>query len=99
MLNAVIAGTITPALGDSYIIDRDLWIYTNDTGHGGTVIGDWYDAGEFQGEPGQDGQPGQDAKQLYLASTAEAFKTADGSTYTPSTITITPFFQNTTFNK
>ena len=99
MLNAVIAGTITPALGDSYIIDRDLWIYTNDTGHGGTVIGDWYDAGEFQGEPGQDGQPGQDAKQLYLASTAEAFKTTDGSTYTPSTITITPFFQNTTFNK
>jgi len=100
MLDAVAQGTITPTLGDSYIIDRELWIYTNDSGHGGTSIDDWYDAGEFQGEPGAPGADGEDAKQLYLTSSAEAFTSSNsGSSYSPNSITITPFFQNTTFQK
>lgn len=90
LLAAVSAHTITPVQGDAYIIDGDLYVYTNAGGGGGTQTTDWEDVGQFTGE---------NAKQCLITATSEAFKSVDGgTTYTPSNITITPYFQDVNYS-
>ena len=87
-------------LGDGYTVGESnahLYVFTNGNSTGGSDPGDWSDVGQIQGAPGQDGT---NAKGLYISATADIFKKASGeSSYSPTSITITPFFQNTTFNK
>lgn len=86
LLNAVTAGTITPTLGDSYIIGNDLFIYTNEGGGDGKLSTDWKDVGQFKGT---------DAKRCFIVASTEIFRSDDGgSTYTPSEIVLTPYFQS-----
>lgn len=90
LLVAVSAHTITPVQGDAYIIDGDLYVYTNAGGGGGTQTIDWEDVGQFTGE---------NAKQCLITATSEAFKSVDGgTTYTPNNITITPYFQGVNYS-
>ena len=76
-------------LGDGYIVDLDLYIFTNAAGGGGAQAGDWEDVGQFKGF---------DAKLCFITATTEIFKSTDGGiTFTPSTTTITPTFQAASF--
>ena len=82
---AVTAGTITPQLGDAYLINNNLYVYTNASGHFGTQDGDWGVISNFKGE---------DAKLCSIAVTSEFFKSVDGgSSYSPDNIVLTPLFQ------
>lgn len=86
LLNAVAAGTITPTLGDSYIIGNDLFIYTNEGNGDGKLSTDWKNVGQFKGT---------DAKRCFIVASTEIFRSDDGgSIYTPSEIILTPYFQS-----
>lgn len=86
LLNAVVAGTITPKLGDSYIIGNDLFIYTNEGKGNGKLSTDWKNVGQFKGT---------DAKRCFIVASTEIFRSDDGgSIYTPSEIILTPYFQS-----
>lgn len=86
LLNAVTAGTITPTLGDSYIIGNNLFIYTNEGNGNGKLSTDWKDVGQFKGT---------DAKRCFIVASTEIFRSDDGgSIYTPSEIILTPYFQS-----
>ena len=90
LLDDVDDGVITPSEGDAYVIDGDLYVYTNAGSGGGTLAADWEDVGRFTGES---------AKQCVISATSEAFKSNDGgTTYTPNSITITPYFQNVNYS-
>ena len=90
LLDDVDDGVITPSEGDAYVIDGDLYVYTNAGSGGGTLAADWEDVGRFTGES---------AKQCVISATSEAFKSNDGgATYTPNSITITPYFQNVNYS-
>lgn len=90
LLDDVSDGIVTPTEGDSYVIDEDLYVYTNDGRGYGTLAADWDDVGRFVGES---------AKQCILTTTNEAFKSIDGgTTYSPNNVTITPFFQNVNYS-
>lgn len=91
LLQAVSSHLITPTLGDGYIIGNDLYVYTNAAGGGGTQAGDWNDVGQFKGD---------DAKDCTITATSDVFKSIDGgSTYSPTSITITPFYQAVNYSK
>ena len=90
LLDDVDDGVITPSEGDAYVINGDLYVYTNAGSGGGTLAADWEDVGRFTGES---------AKQCVISATSEAFKSNDGgTTYTPNSITITPYFQNVNYS-
>lgn len=92
-----VAHSLGNTLGDAYTVgetNAHLYVFTNGNNTGGAQPGDWSDVGQIQGAPGKD------AKQIYISSTADIFKKDKNmSSYNPSSITLTPFFQNTTFNK
>lgn len=90
LLAAVSAHTITPVQGDAYIIDGDLYVYTNTGGGSGTQASDWENVGQFTGEK---------AKQCIITTTSEVFKSIDGgTTYSPDNIIITPYFQDVNYS-
>lgn len=88
---AAAAQTITPVMGDGYIIDNDLYVFTNGAGGGGSQDGDWTDVGQFKGE---------DAKNCVVTSSAQVFKSTDGGVnYSPANITLTPYLWAVDFDK
>ena len=88
---AAAAQTITPVMGDGYIIDNDLYVFTNGAGGGGSQDGDWTDVGQFKGE---------DAKNCVITSSAQVFKSTDGGVnYSPTNITLTPYLWTVDFDK
>lgn len=90
LCNAVSAGTITPVFGDGYVIGNDLYIFTDGASGGGTLANDWNDVGQFKGE---------DAKRCFIVASSEVFKSSDGGTsYTPNSVTITPYLQAVNFS-
>ena len=90
LLDDVDSGIVTPSKGDAYVINRDLYVYTNDSGGGGSEVGDWENVGQFTGES---------AKQCIISTTSEAFKSENGgATYSPDNIIITPYFQNVNYS-
>ena len=53
-----------------------------------------------KGDDGDPGTPGKNAYSVHLVSSSQIFKSSDGGvTFTPSTITITPVFQNCSYSK
>ena len=81
-----------PNIGDGYIVDKDLYIYTGGPGYGSQST-DWTDAGQIKGEDGKD------AKRCFIVATTEVFKSTDnGSTYAPASSTITPYTQAVTYS-
>lgn len=80
-------------LGDGYVVGLDLYVYTNAAGGGGSQTGDWNDVGQFKGEDGKD------AKRCFIVASSEVFKSTDnGTTYIPSSTTISPYLQSVTFS-
>ena len=96
-----------PDLGDGYVVDLDLYVYTGGAGGYGSLAGDWNDVGQFKGDdgaPGQDGQdgaPGQDASSVHIDSSSTVFKSTTGATGTfePQYIYLYPRFQTVTYSK
>lgn len=90
LLDAVDAGTVEPELGDGYLIQENLYIYTNNEGGFGTLSGDWDNVGQFKGE---------DAKICTIVKSSEAFKSTDGgNSYSPDSIDLTPYFQGVVYS-
>lgn len=77
--------------GDAYLCDGYLYVCVGlEDGDGNDYF---INAGHIQGPPGKDGQ---DAKSIVLSGNSQVFKVSqDGTTYTPSTINITPQVINT----
>lgn len=85
LLYDVESGIITPTSGDSYIIQNDLYVYTNGGSGSGTLIADWENVGRFSGA---------DAKNCFITASTEIFRSDDGGdTYSPDYCTLIPYFQ------
>lgn len=77
-------------LGDGYVVDLNLYVFTNAAGGDGSLAGDWNDVGQFKGD---------DAKECFLTASTEIFKSTDGgATFSPTSTVITPFFQSVNFS-